>query len=361
MSGTDRPNVSVYGTKCSGIGTATGAKNVFTTDVWDGTSYAKINSDNIYTSGSFARLTQGANASADVKLYLDIDLNNKPFNDATTGSGNPKWGIVVDVAKLSSAKAGSPTPNAVIKNLNTTTGLFRNRAAALELTKITVNTAKLSAAAVAGTIIGNTAGNLTLTDVKVIGSEVNTGKSYVATAQDFGGMVGNIAGGTTSIDNSSVENITIHGHYHMGGFIGSVASATKVEFKNKTKTNGLTFDVQSADNKWGVETGTIAPFIGGITGTLTDLDVNNCSYASTDLKKNDWNYSQKFLKDDESMIFVGTNRVDTHFIGYVSGSIGTYKLKLESGFVADPAMQRWNETATPKPALTDLSYNGFAK
>ena len=358
----------VYGTKASGIGevvNASTANNNYTTDVWDGVSYTKIGSDNIYTSGSFASLTKVGGATGAVKMYVDIDLNNKPFNDATTGVGNPKYGIVEGVTSLVSAKPvvlPATSNPAVIKNLNTTTGLFRNRIGStdLALTNITVNTAKLSAPAAAGTIIGSTTGILTLKNVKVIDAEINTTKKYDADAKDFGGMVGKYKTNTLSFDNCSVENVTIHGHYHMGGFLGSVEGeptvvTALVEFKDKTKTNGVTFDVQSADNKWSREAGTVAPFIGGITGKLTNLSIDNCSYAASDLKKSDWKYNMKFLEEDESMIFIGTNRADTHFIGFTSGSIGNYYLKLESGFEANP-MKAW-----VKDDVVDTNYNAFAK
>ncbi len=369
---------SVVAKKASGIGSMTVNKATFTNDKWDGSFYAKKFSNNIYTTASFVALAELTGASS-VNLYVDVDLDNKSFD-----------AIKTNVTDLNGCKIGEPstvsTPQVrTIKNLSLTAknkdirnittigfankGLFQNRTTALSVDNITIDGVEISAPANndanLGAIVGTTNSNISLNKVTVKNANINKSENIAGTSCGYGGMIGQVTGGTTTITSSLVENATIHGHYYMGGYIGQVTGATDISFGSYGVTNAgckaknFTFDVRSKDGDWNTtKSATVAPFIGGISGTITnDLVVWMCSYDEASLKKSDWQYSYNFLTSDETMKFIGTNRADTHFIGYTGGSISNnYYLKLESGFEADPAMLRW--TSGP---VSDLNYNAYAK
>lgn len=359
----------VNGTKSSGIGVVDNvptANNNYTTDVWDGTSYAKLPSQGVYTSAQLAALIKLG--IGDVTLNVSnstIDLGGHAFQLPSTPA--PITGIKNDVTSLVNAVPGS---NAfVIKNLKATTGLFANRTADLIVKKVTVENAEITATKNAGTIIGQINGgavkftNVTVKNATIAATSTGTGDDI-----NLGGMVGNINGAaaTFTVENGLVDGASIKGHYWMGGIIGCVTNAKAIylygeEGKVKddgvgTETKNLTFTPVSADGKWATQkSGTIAPFIGGIQNLSTKLQIyGECTPVDRKAMKWDWNFL-----NDEHITFKGTKRDDINFIGYTKADSDEFEfaLKLKSGFEANPQMTRRNTTATS--AILDTEYNVY--
>jgi hypothetical protein len=355
--------VNGYGTKCSGIKNqvAGAGKFIPTTDVWDGSSKSFQTTDEIYTSGSFAKLADAAGA---VNQWVEIDLGGKKFNGIATGVTSytgKHW-------------QGAPVNNFVaggtVKNLTAANGMFKNLTAVLTVNDLTLDNAVITADKEAGCFIGKTTKDVTFNSVNVTNATVG-GTKFEGASIGVGGFIGVVDGAANvNIYKCKVSTATLKGHYYVGGFIGQVVNGGTIKLMGAggsksdevgTQASGLTFDIQSKDGVWStLKNGTVAPFIGGIK-KLTNLNIYG-EYDSFDRTASKWNLN--FL-ENEAIKFYGTKRDDLNFIGYTSvatgdGITGTYNLKLRSGFEANPNMKLANTAnSLDKSKVLDIEYNAY--
>ena len=350
-------NVTAYGTKSSGIGsvTANKANMTYTTDTWDGTSWCKVASANVYTSGSLVGLIYHTTPDA-INLLVSnstIDLGSNAFQLSAAGR---KKGINAAIKSMTggnyTTSTGAKIPF-VIKNLKAESGLFATtaagRAAALEVDYVTLDAPVITATQDAGALIGiaNGAVNYTFKAVNVKNATIASASTGKGSDINLGGFIGQVnTAGDIMIYGSNVATAAIKGHYYMGGFIGQVVKAANVKIKaldgGKTDTkgsqvSGITFTPLSADNAWStLKCGTIAPFIGGIKTISAGGELNIYGKFDTfDREANKWKLN--FLSN-ESYKFIGTKEDACNFIGYIDVSTTPafkYYLKNLNGFEAD--------------------------
>ena len=355
--------VTFNGTKSSGIGTVSGSgSNTFTTDKWDGTSFATKNSTNIYTSGSFAWLVANPN-SGNYTLKVSnsiIDLDNKPFQiQYGSGAANLHKGIQPNVQQLIGGFYGEKV-QFNINNLNAATGLFASavRANDLSVEYVTLNNPTITATQDAGALVGIAQGSkFTFTSVVVSNTTIASASTGKGSDINLGGFIGqvNTAGNDIEIYGCNVATAAIKGHYYMGGFIGQVVDAANVKIKASnggkddqkgSTVSGITFTPLSADNAWStLKCGTIAPFIGGIKNITTELNIYG-KFDSFDRAANKWNLN--FLTN-ESYKFIGTKEDACNFIGYIDVSTTptfNYYLKNLNGFEDNPKMEILSSTGS---------------
>ena len=355
--------VNGYGTKCSGIKNQVAGKFIPTTDVWDGSSKSFQATNEIYTSGSFAKLADAAGA---VNQWVEIDLGGNQFNGIATGATSytgKHW-------------QGAPVNNFVaggtVKNLKATSGMFKTPAAALTVNNLTLDAPTITAKQAAGAVIGKATKNVTLVGVTVTKGNIGTTSNGAGTDQGIGGMIGEIDGAAAviTLNNGNVNNTTITGHYYMGGIIGKVTNASKIYLYGAagaiktdlvgTTTTALTFVPKTQDGSWStLLSGTIAPFIGGIVNLVNNLQIYGTCDEVTKTEMEAWNWDKNFLTANETIKFKGCKRNDLNFIGYTATSCPNfqYDLKLVSGFEANPVMTRRNTTATG--TVLDTEYNCY--
>lgn len=364
--------VTFNGTKSSGIGTINASnvgKNTFTTDTWDGTSFATKASAGVYTSAQLAAL-QVLNTETTIGLYVSnstIDLGSNAFQiQYGTGAANLKKGIDGAIVKLEGNKYGTaakPVPF-VIKNLKAESGLFASsataRTAALEVDYVTLDAPVITATQDAGALIGiaNGAVKYTFKAVDVKNATIASASTGKGSDINLGGFIGQVnSTSDVEIFGCNVATAAIKGHYYMGGFIGQVVAAANVKIKaldggkDDTKGStvaGITFTPLSADNAWStLKCGTIAPFIGGIKSITTELNIYG-KFDSFDRTANKWNLN--FLTN-ESYKFIGTKEDACNFIGYIDVSTTpafSYYLKNLNGFEANPKMTILSSTGEGK-------------
>lgn len=343
------------GTKASGIvnPVATGAGSKFTpkTDKWDGSTKCPVASNQIYTSASFAKLADAAGAA--VSLHLDLDLDSKNFNGIKAGT-------------IATFNGNSHK----ISNLKAKTGMFATPTVALAVSNLTLDGATITDDKDAGCFMGEAKVNVTFDQVTVSNATVG-GTKFEGSSINIGGFIGKVTNGVNvNIYRSFVKTATLKGHYYVGGFIGQVVNGGTVKImglggsKNDeigSQTSGLTFDIQSKDGVWStLKNGTVAPFIGGVR-QLTALNIYG-EYDSFDREASKWNLN--FL-ENEAIKFYGTKRNDLNFIGYTDvnvspAGIGTYNLKLRSGFEANPNMKLANVASSlDKTKILDIEYNCY--
>lgn len=357
--------VNGYGTKCSGIKNqvAGAGKFIPTTDVWDGSSKSFQATDEIYTSGSFAKLADAAGA---VNQWVEIDLGGNQFNGIATGVTS-YTGLHWQGAPVNNFVSGG-----TVKNLKATSGMFKTPAAALTVNNLTLDAPTITAKQAAGAVIGKATKNVTLVGVTVTKGNIGTTSNGAGTDQGIGGMIGEIDGASAviTLNNGNVNNTTITGHYYMGGIIGKVTNASKIylygqalNVKNDlvgTTTTALTFVPKTQDGSWStLLSGTIAPFIGGIVNLVNNLQIYGTCDEVTKTEMEAWNWDKNFLTANETIKFKGCKRNDLNFIGYTATScpIFQYDLKLVSGFEANPVMTRRNTSATT--TVLDTEYNCY--
>ena len=343
------------GTKASGIVNPVikGGTSVFTpkTDKWDGSTKCPVASDEIYTSASFAKLADAAGAI--VNLYLDLDLDSKLFAGIkpgiTTFNGNAHK----------------------ISNLKAKAGMFATPlGGALTVNSLTLDGATITNDKDAGCFVGEADQNVNFNLVTVANATVG-GSTFAGSSINIGGFIGKVTGAVNvNIYRSFVNTATLKGHYYVGGFIGQVVNGGIVKIMglggSKTdeigsQTSGLTFDIQSKDGVWStLKNGTVAPFIGGVR-QLATLNIYG-EYDTFDREAAKWNLN--FL-ENEAIKFYGTKRDDLNFIGYTDvnvspAGIGTYNLKLRSGFEANPNMKLANVASSlDKTKILDIEYNCY--
>lgn len=363
-------NVTINGTKSSGIGTVTTpgkAKFTYTTDTWDGSSWCKVATEGVYTSGSLAGLLYHGTES-DINLLVsnsEINLGSKAFQ-LKVNNVNYK-GINAAIEKLIGGHYTTSTGDKIpfaIKNLNAESGLFATtataagRGAGLEVEYVTLDTPVITATHDAGALIGiaNGTQDYKFTAVSVKNATIASASTGKGSDINLGGFIGQIDvknANKVELYGCNVATAAIKGHYYMGGFIGQIVTANQVlivdVYGGKTDTkgstvSGITFTPLSADNAWStLKCGTIAPFIGGIselTGTSPVLRIYG-KFDSFDRTANKWNLN--FLTN-ESYKFIGTKQDDCNFIGYIDvaklpvpASRFKYYLKNLNGFEADEA------------------------
>lgn len=351
-------NVTANGTKSSGIGTVTAnkAKITFTTDTWDGTSWCKVASANIYTSGSLVGLIYHS-TETDIDLLVsnsEINLggnNFQLFSGAAAMKGINKAITKLEGGKYTSGDPAVPVPF-TIKNLKAESGLFAYdattpRTANLEVDYVTLDAPVITATQDAGAFVGIANGaNHTFIACKVNNATIASASTGKGTDINLGGFIGQVdaTGKDVLLQGCHVTTASIKGHYYMGGFIGQVVDATKVKIhdvngakvdEKGSTVSGITFTPLSADNAWStLKCGTIAPFIGGIKAIATELNIYG-KFDSFDREANKWKLN--FLSN-ESYKFIGTKEDACNFIGYIDVSTVPgfkYYLKNLNGFEAD--------------------------
>lgn len=336
-------NLTVNGTKSSGIGTVTAgvAEPTFTTDTWDGTSWCKVATAKVYTSGSFAGLLYHA-TSASIDLLVSnstIDLGSNAFQ-FKVGSTTYQ-GINSSITNLNGGKykiAGVPI-SFTVKNLKAATGLFASsattaRSAALAVEYVTLDAPTITATANAGALIGTANGNdFKFTAVNVKNATIASTSTGKGTDINLGGFIGEVkaTGKKVQLWGCNVATATISGHYYMGGFIGQVTDANLVEIKDVlggkddkkgSTVSGITFNPKSNDGVWStLKCGTIAPFIGGIDH-IDDQSVSPKGelniYGKFDSFNREANMWKMNFLSNESFKFIGTKQDDCNFIGYIN-------------------------------------------
>ena len=244
----------------------------FTKSIWDGeaaTNATYVNtftaaygtSRNIFTATQLARTWTYA---SDAKLANNIDLNNKVWTGITK-SANFTGKKVVEKDKDEEEYA-YPT----ISNLNLSSGggLFAEIDDAAEISHVKFNgvTASFTAdKSGVGTICGKiSAGDVTISDVTV------TGLSLVSAAdkkaENIGGLVGLVSGGTLTTVATEDEPLsvagTITGYSALGGFVGKAMgnvtiAGTATVAVSSNFVSGLDLDMKYAR-------------IGGLIGTLAN-------------------------------------------------------------------------------------------
>ena len=356
---TAKPAVTFNGTKSSGIGTITGSgTNTFTTDTWDGTSFATKASAGVYTSAQLAGLMVNTSSTA-ITLNVsnsEIDLGSNAFQiQYGSGAANLKKGIAKEIVSLAGGQyttsTGAKIPF-VIKNLKAESGLFASsatsaRSADLSVEYVTLDAPVITATQDAGALVGIANGaNHTFTAVKVNNATIASASTGKGTDINLGGFIGqvNATGKDIILKGCNVTTASIKGHYYMGGFIGQVVAATNVKIhdiygakadEKGSTVSGITFTPLSADNAWStLKCGTIAPFIGGIKTIATELNIYG-KFDSFDREANKWKLN--FLSN-ESYKFIGTKEDACNFIGYIDVSTTPafkYYLKNLNGFEAD--------------------------
>jgi hypothetical protein len=364
-------NVTANGTKSSGIGSVT--KNqaliTFTTDAWDGSSWCKVPTANIYTSGSFASLMYSPFATTTADLWVsnsEIDLASKVFQlkiGTTTYRGIN--------AKITQLNGGKYTNIAgpisfTVKNLKAATGLFASsattaRSAALAVEYFTLDAPTITSTANAGALIGTANGNdFKFTAVNVKNATIASASTGKGTDINLGGFIGEVNAPSQKVQlwGCNVATATISGHYYMGGFIGQVTDANLVEIKDilgkkddkkGSTVSGITFNPKSNDGVWStLKCGTIAPFIGGINRiddqSATPKGELNI-YGKFDTFERESNMWKMNFLSNESFKFIGTKQDDCNFVGYINVAMlptapkkpFQFFLKNLNGFEADVA------------------------
>ena len=387
--------VSANGTKSSGIATVadTGTKSKsatkeYTTDAWDGTSWAKFASNNIYTSGSFAAMSNKSNPSGTVRMYVDVDLADKTWGGikpAVTTLNARKvsnlkgalfqnntaaltvTGLTIETASAANGVLMAKTGNTVTATLTAKTltltgnyvsssntgvgGLIGTAANAVTLTATVDGVTMSNAKSNAGGLIGIAEANVTITSTNVENLTM-TAATGLGTDINFGGFIGEVnTASNVTLSGCNVKTAAIKGHYYMGGFIGQVTKANNVYIwgldgaaisdKKGSTVEAITFTPASADGTWSTyKSATIAPFIGGIKQILTQLNIYG-KYDSFDRVANMW--KMNFLSN-ENYKFMGTKEDNCNFIGYIDviaypSPAWTYNLKHLNGFQANPSMK----------------------
>lgn len=398
-------NRAVEAHKNSGIGTMTGNKAVFTNDVWDGSFVAKKASDNIYTTGSFVALKNFTSTTA-AKLFVNVDLNNQNFSGiktnvtsligysagaiSTSGANQVREIKNVKIALASGTSGGlflNNTSALTVNNLKISTisapagALVATSGAAINANYLTVENATIAATKNAGGLIGKAQDAVTLGNTTVKNVKIGDGSTGQGTDAYIGGFIGLVEAPSANItiQKGAVDVADLTGHYYVGGFIGGVKNAKNVYLVgngalnsdavksfNGSDANGctaksLTFHPVSIDGVWStLKSGTIAPFIGGIENigsSATDVLQIYGEFDSFNRTDNKWNWN--FL-NDETIKFKGTTRDDINFVGYTVANSNDfeYRLKLISGFEAQPKMNRRSTTATN--TILDTDYNVYA-
>ena len=375
---------------------ATASKTVFkfATEKWNGTDVATVASANIFTPAALAALRTTTTTNVAAKLFVDLDLDSKAWN--TTSGTNIVEGINNNVVSLVGYKTNGEASGTntkadlrTIKNLNAPFGLFgpaayaanarAARAAALTITDIKLDTPKITGTTKAGAFIGWAGEAVTMTNAQVSNGTIG-GTSASTTAENIGGLVGlfDAAGKDITITKSSVTGATINGHYFMGGLIGGIAAATNVTLgnwttpdDNKNNVSTVTFNVLASTTSDGAyatdKSGTIASFIGGVTGDgttngiKTKLIIAKGQTVSLASQRESLKYKSNFLHDDAARVYFFGMNANRDYLGYVvPGSVKAFDF-MDEGSLSKTGMTEWVGAGEPAAKISDDTYYNIYK
>ena len=375
---------------------ATASKTVFkfATEKWNGTDVATVASANIFTPAALAALRTTTATSVAAKLFVDLDLDSKAWN--TTSGTNIVEGINNNVVSLVGYKTNGEASGTntkadlrTIKNLNAPFGLFgpaayaanarAARTVALTITDIKLDTPTITGTTKAGAFIGWAGEAVTMTNAQVSNGTIG-GTSASTTAENIGGLVGlfDAAAKDIIITKSSVTGATINGHYFMGGLIGGIAAATNVTLgnwttpdDNKNNVSTVTFNVLASTTSDGAyatdKSGTIASFIGGVTGDgttngiKTKLIIAKGQTVSLASQRESLKYKSNFLHDDAARVYFFGMNANRDYLGYVvPGSVKAFDF-MDEGSLSKTGMTEWVGAGEPAAKISDDTYYNIYK
>lgn len=315
----------------AGIGTPTGAFTFVDTN-WNGKAETRNVSGNIYTAAQLAGLTQSATTESTITLMTDINLKDNSWAGIKQGAMTTFDGgnFTVSNLKLKDADqiglfATAGTNDLTIQNLKLNTVNFESKGD------------KNCIGALVGEFNG---GTLTVDNVTVEGvtiSSTNTDAEIDATkSNSIAALVGKFAGNNLKFNKTNIAGTSIVGNSSLAGFVGNLGTSNNVEFNGCT-LSGLTITVQGklpvSDAKTAAA-GRVGYLIGGVSGDVANLNVlANCTVTPATLEnaqREAWKYKSRKVSDGK--FFWGDAR---GYLGYCQGTITTYVIGSETQIAGD--------------------------
>lgn len=296
---------------------------------WDGTAFEPELSEDqntyeIYDAGELAwfqnktslNTTAGSikpTMNKNVKLYVDIDLLNKPWKGMVLGNncifnGGEHTISNLTIKEFILNEQSIYTPNACL-------GLFGAAMQGSSIKNLELQNVTITAAAKwAGALVGLSYGAVSYENC--IAKKVNI------TANDFysyrvGGLIGFIAAindKDVTISKCSTENVNINASYALGGLIGTIQGEQRINISNST-VNQVSLAMSNSfanwlkSSNWDAVNGKPADYIGYMGGFIGDpgmkggLTMSNCSVSSVSLLNGNFD----LYRNDAGKAFLGGN------------------------------------------------------
>jgi len=263
--------------------TTSGAYINFTKSVWDGSNLINdAYKATTYKKDGTQRTDAGIYTASQLSYYQTPSALGLRFLMNNLDMNNKNWKGIVGSTSAAIVFRGN---NKTIENLkltDTKSGLFSENKATtamqvFNLTLKNVYTAITAAKNSIGALVGESAGTVEATNVKVIlGAAFGNDKA----SYNIGGLIGKTAGATLAGCSVDATASAISGYYNLGGLVGSTSAALT--------TTGCSFKGSFAQNYVSAETmdvkyAQVGGVVGNVTSNTADVTITDGSGTIADL------------------------------------------------------------------------------